>query len=329
MKFYKRYCRLCYTFNCRKPTNEEGDMKVRLDAYLERTVDEEVAKVVIEIAETGKEISALVRKAGLAGILGSSGRINVQGEEVQKLDEIANEMLKEALTGRKEVSQIASEELEESITLKSSGLAVAYDPLDGSSNIDVNVSIGTIFSVHKDTVMKPGREQICAGYIIYGPSTCLVFSAGNGVSMFTLDTETGIFFMTSEKVTLKDKGKIYSINEANREKWLEDGMRKYIDFLKQEKYSLRYVGSMVADVHRTLLKGGIFIYPADKKNTNGKLRLLYEASPMAFLVEQAGGKGSTGKQRILDIVPESLHQRVPVAVGSKWEVEKLEEFLRE
>jgi fructose-1,6-bisphosphatase I len=304
-------------------------MKVRLDAYLERTVDEEVAKVVIEIAETGKEISALVRKAGLAGILGSSGRINVQGEEVQKLDEIANEMLKEALTGRKEVSQIASEELEESITLKSSGLAVAYDPLDGSSNIDVNVSIGTIFSVHKDTVMKPGREQICAGYIIYGPSTCLVFSAGNGVSMFTLDTETGIFFMTSEKVTLKDKGKIYSINEANREKWLEDGMRKYIDFLKQEKYSLRYVGSMVADVHRTLLKGGIFIYPADKKNTNGKLRLLYEASPMAFLVEQAGGKGSTGKQRILDIVPESLHQRVPVAVGSKWEVEKLEEFLRE
>jgi len=304
-------------------------MKVRLDAYLERTVDEEVAKVVIEIAETGKEISALVRKAGLAGILGSSGRINVQGEEVQKLDEIANEMLKEALTGRKEVSQIASEELEESITLRSSGLAVAYDPLDGSSNIDVNVSIGTIFSVHKDTVMKPGREQICAGYIIYGPSTCLVFSAGNGVSMFTLDTETGIFFMTSEKVTLKDKGKIYSINEANREKWLEDGMRKYIDFLKQEKYSLRYVGSMVADVHRTLLKGGIFIYPADKKNTNGKLRLLYEASPMAFLVEQAGGKGSTGKQRILDIVPESLHQRVPVAVGSKWEVEKLEEFLRE
>ena len=175
--------------------------------------------------------------------------------------------------------------------------------------------------------MKPGREQLAAGYVIYGPSTMLVMSLGKGVVGFTFDPESGNFLLSHPEIKLPEKGKIYSINEANRDKWTSEGLRKFIDYLKGEKYTLRYVGSMVADVHRTLFKGGVFIYPADKKNTSGKLRLLYEASPMSFLIEQAGGIGTTGKERILDVVPEKLHQRVPVIIGSKWEVEKCLEFL--
>jgi len=282
-----------------------------------------------EIACAAKEIAGKVRKAGLLGVLGSAGKVNVQGEEVQKLDELANEILLNTLKSCGKACQITSEEVEDCLVVSESGYAVAFDPLDGSSNIDVNVSIGTIFSVHKDSVMKPGKEQLAAGYVIYGPSTMLVLTLGRGVVAFTLDPESGNFLLSHPEVRLPEKGKIYSINEANREKWTSEGLRKFIDFLKGEKYTLRYVGSMVADVHRTLFKGGIFIYPADKKNVNGKLRLLYEASPMAFLIEQAGGLASTGEKPILEVVPEKLHQRVPVILGSRWEVEKCLEFMRE
>ena len=292
-------------------------------------VTDELILLINEIAAACKEIAGKVRKAGLLGVLGSAGKVNVQGEEVQKLDELANEILFQSLKNCGKVCQITSEEVEDALIVSEAGYAVAFDPLDGSSNIDVNVSIGTIFSIHKDSVMQPGREQVAAGYVIYGPSTMLVMSLGNGVVGFTLDPESGNFLLSHPKIELPEKGKIYSINEANRNKWTSEGLRWFIDYLKTEKYTQRYVGSMVADVHRTLLKGGIFIYPADEKNTNGKLRLLYEAKPMAFLIEQAGGLSSDGTQSLLDIYPHELHQRVPVIIGSRWEVEKCLEYIKE
>ncbi|MEO2068366.1 MAG: class 1 fructose-bisphosphatase [Desulfurobacteriaceae bacterium] len=292
-------------------------------------LDEALVILLNEITSTTKEIAGKVRKAGLLNILGSAGKVNVQGEEVQKLDELANELLLENLKKTGVVSEIASEELKESLKFDCDGYAVSFDPLDGSSNIDVNISIGTIFSIQKGSVKNQGKNILVAGYVIYGPSTMLVISFGKGVVGFTFDTESGNFLLSHSCIKLPEKGKIYSINEANADKWTSEGLRKFVEFLKGEKYTLRYVGSMVADVHRTLFKGGVFIYPADKKNTNGKLRLLYEANPMSFLIEQAGGIGTTGKERILDIVPEDLHQRVPVIVGSRWEVEKCLEFIKE
>ncbi len=291
-------------------------------------LDDDLILLLSEIAAATKEIAGRIRKAGLLNILGSAGKTNVQGEEVQKLDELANEFLLENLKNCGKACQIASEEIEDCLVVSESGYTVAFDPLDGSSNIDVNISIGTIFSIHRDTVLKPGREQVAAGYVIYGPSTMLVMSLGRGVVAFTLDPDSGNFILSHSEVKLPEKGKIYSINEANRDKWTNEGLRRFIDNLKEEKYTLRYVGSMVADVHRTLFKGGIFIYPADEKNTSGKLRLLYEASPMAFLIEQAGGLATTGEKPILDVQPEDLHQRVPVILGSRWEVEKCLEFLK-
>ncbi len=305
-------------------------MAVPFTAYLfQQGIDDELVLLLNEIASATKEIAGKVRKAGLLGVLGSAGKTNVQGEEVQKLDELANEILLENLKNCGKVCQLTSEEVEDCLIVSESGYSVAFDPLDGSSNIDVNVSIGTIFSIHKDSVMKKGREQLAAGYVIYGPSTMLVISLGKGVVGFTLDPESGNFLLSHPDIRMPEKGKIYSINEANRNKWTSEGLRKFIDYLKENKYTQRYVGSMVADVHRTLLKGGIFIYPADRKNTNGKLRLLYEAKPMAFLVEQAGGLSSTGSEDILDVVPKELHQRVPVILGSRLEVEKCLEFMKE
>ncbi len=308
-------------------------MAVPLSVYLFQKkeemewLDDELILLLNEIATATKEIAGKVRKAGLLGVLGSAGKVNVQGEEVQKLDELANEILIESLKNCGKACQITSEEVEDCLIVSEKGYAVAFDPLDGSSNIDVNVSIGTIFSIQKDSIMKPGREQVAAGYVIYGPSTMLVMSLGRGVFAFTLDPESGNYLLSHPEVKMPEKGKIYSINEANRNKWTNEGLRRFVDSLKEEKYTLRYVGSMVADVHRTLFKGGIFIYPADKKNTSGKLRLLYEASPMAFLIEQAGGMASTGEKPILEVVPKELHQRVPVILGSKWEVEKCLEFM--
>lgn len=290
----------------------------------------------IAIENATKIIASHVRMAGLVDILGKTGKTNVQGEEVQKLDEFSNEVLIEQLSASGQFYALASEEMEEPIYPKEGKDAryvIAFDPLDGSSNIDVNVNIGTIFSIHRrigdgiENFLQRGRNQVASGYIIYGSSTMFVLTTGNGVNGFTYDPSVGMYLLSHPNIRLKEKGKIYSINEANSKKWDNKNLIEYIDTLKSEGYTSRYIGSMVADVHRTLIKGGIFGYPSDKKNKNGKLRLLYEASPMGFIIEQAGGLATTGKQNILDVEPEELHQRVPVFLGSPKEIKQLLEIL--
>ncbi len=310
-------------------------MSVPFSTYLllnrekyEDVLTDDILLLLNEIVSATKNIAGKVRKAGLLGVLGSAEKVNVQGEEVQKLDELANEIILDSIKCSGKACMIASEEVEDCLVVSETGYSVAFDPLDGSSNIDVNINIGTIFSIQKDTVLKKGREQIAAGYVIYGPSTMLMISLGKEVVGFTLDPESGNFLLSHPEVKMPEKGKIYSINEANYNKWIDDGLRRFIDWIKEQKYTSRYVGSMVADVHRTLIKGGIFIYPADTKNRNGKLRLLYEANPMSFLIEKAGGMATTGKERILDVEPQDLHQRVPVILGSKWEVENCLKFIK-
>jgi fructose-1,6-bisphosphatase I len=292
-----------------------------------------------------KIISREVNKAGLATILGETGDINVYGEKVTKLDEFAQEMICRAMGHSGHVAVMASEESEGLIQMpdgsKRGKYVMMFDPLDGSSNIDVNASIGTIFSIHRrvsagsgDGVMEDclqkGTEQLAAGYFIYGSSTMMVYTTGHGVNGFTLDPSLGEFLLSHESITTPQRGKIYSINEGNVASW-DSGTRRYIDYVKESKkeegrpYSLRYIGSLVADFHRNLLKGGIFLYPGPK----GKLRLLYEASPLAMVVEQAGGAASTGNQRILEIVPTSLHQKVPLIIGSRDDVREYEKYYRE
>ncbi len=296
-----------------------------------------LTQALMAIEAATKIIASQVRKAGLAGILGKAGKTNIQGEEVQKLDELSNEILIDFLSDSGQFYALASEELDEPIYPakgKDAKYVIAFDPLDGSSNIDVNVSIGTIFSIHKrvgdgkENFLQEGYKQVAAGYVIYGSSTMFVFSTGNGVNGFTLDPAVGMFLLSHPDIKLPEKGKIYSINEANMKKWINEGLKKYVDTLKDEGYTTRYIGSMVADVHRTLIKGGIFGYPADIKNKNGKLRLLYEASPMSFLIEQAGGMATNGEIDILKIKPENIHQRVPVFLGSKKEIQQLLSFLK-
>ncbi len=293
-----------------------------------------------DLVLAAKIISREVNRAGLIDILGSTGGQNVQGEEVQKLDELANEMLIRTMEHGGHLSGMASEEMEEIVKVdgkfpKGSYLLL-FDPLDGSSNIDVNISVGTIFSILKrpgaddaatEDFLQPGTSQVCAGYILYGSSTMLVYTTGHGVHGFTLDPSVGEFLLSHEDIRIPEKGKIYSINEGNSKHWFP-ATSMYIEKLKanEKGYSARYVGSLVADFHRNLLKGGIFLYPADRKSKNGKLRLLYEANPLSFIVEQAGGKSSTGDKRILEIVPEELHQRTPLIIGSKADVEEAESF---
>lgn len=300
-----------------------------------------------QISLAAKIINAEVNKAGLVDILGLTGHTNIQGEKVQKLDEYANEVLRRALDHNGSVSALASEEMDDPYIIPDDFLdggeyVVVYDPLDGSSNIDVNVSIGSIFSImkRKTTIdgyqladfLQPGTEQVCSGYVIYGSSTMLVYTTGNGVNGFTLDPSVGEFFLSHPNIQIPARGKIYSINEGNSSKW-DEHVTNYINYLKQEDkasnrpYSGRYIGSLVADFHRNLLKGGIFLYPGDKASPNGKLRLLYECNPMAFIIEQAGGAASNGRHRILDIQPEKLHQRVPLIIGSKDDVAEAERFL--
>jgi len=293
-----------------------------------------------------KIVAAQVRRAGLAGIIGVTRETNVQGEAVQKLDVIANQTLLQFLGNRGNVAIMASEENEDPIIVerdrKHGKHVVVFDPLDGSSNIDVNVSVGTIFSVLRREpdptgtrdvmadVLQPGYKQIAAGYVVYGSSTMLVYSAGNGVHGFTLDPSIGAYLMSHENVRMPRNGTVYSCNEAN----VETFPNAYQEFLWQLRsgaagraYSSRYIGSLVADFHRTLLKGGIFLYPPTKSHPKGKLRLLYEANPIAFLAEQAGGLATDGKDRILDIQPDSLHQRTSLVVGSREEVELLRRFV--
>jgi fructose-1,6-bisphosphatase I len=283
------------------------------------------------ITSAAKIIAAHVRMAGLADVLGATGLTNVQGEEVQKLDELSNRILVQHLSDSGQFYALASEEMEEPLYPekgKNGKYVIAFDPLDGSSNIDVNVSIGTIFSIHKkvsgtiDDFLQEGEKQVAAGYIIYGSSTVLVYSTGNGVNGFTLDPSVGLFLLSHPGMKIPGRGKIYSINEGYYKRW-DDILRSKVDSFKERGYSLRYIGSMVSDVHRTLIKGGIFAYPADSKSPDGKLRLLYEASPMAYLVEHAGGKASNGVTDILKVKPEKLHQRVPVFLGSREDIEEM------
>jgi len=284
------------------------------------------------IESAAKIIAAHVRMAGLADILGKSGCLNVHGEEVQRLDVFANSLMIKHLSDSGQFYALASEELEEVIfpeNGKNGKYIIAFDPLDGSSNIDVNVNVGTIFSIHKrlrgtqEDFLVEGRAHVAAGYILYGTSTMLVYTTGNGVNGFTLDPSVGLFLLSHPNIKIPTKGKIYSINESNYQKW-DNKLKRYIDNLKQKGYTLRYAGAMVADVHRILIRGGMFAYPADSKNKKGKLRLIYEASPMAFIIEQAGGRATTGEEDILRFKPSQIHERTPVFIGSR---EDIEEYL--
>ncbi len=288
-----------------------------------------------EVATAAKVLSREVNKAGLIDILGPNGGLNVHGEVVQKLDQFANDTFIKVLCHTGHLIGIASEEMEEVYQIPDEYPKGKYvflmDPLDGSSNIDVNITIGSIFSIHRrkstgnqatmEDFLQKGRDQVCAGYIIYGSSTMMIYTVGFGVHGFTLDPSVGEFLLSHENIRIPSRGSIYSINEGNDTIWA-DGVAQYVKQAKKEGKSARYVGSLVADFHRNLLKGGIFLYPADAKNKNGKLRLLYEASPLAFIVEQAQGKGSDGQQSILDIVPQKVHQRVPLIIGSKDDVDE-------
>jgi fructose-1,6-bisphosphatase I len=308
----------------------------------------ELTALLQQITLSTKIIASRVNMAGLADVLGLTGETNVQGEEVQKLDELADTVLIRNLSRGGKVCALGSEEQDQPILTPDGYPAgkyvVMFDPLDGSSNIDVNVSIGTIFGVHErrspaggpaneKDLLQAGSKQVAAGYVIYGSSTMLVYSTGQGVHGFTLDPSVGEFFLSHVDIKIPQRGKIFSVNEGNAHSW-EPGVQKWTDWLKtpsEDKarpYSARYVGSLVADFHRTLLKGGVFAYPPDKKNKSGKLRLMYEAAPLAFLVEQAGGAASTGDQRILEIEPTELHQRVPLYIGSKQDVEDAVRFAK-
>jgi fructose-1,6-bisphosphatase I len=303
--------------------------------------------VLNQIGLAAKLITARVRRAGLANVLGYTGQVNVQGEQVQKLDEEANETLIQALARRGMCAAIASEELEEMRALSDGPRAkyvVVFDPLDGSSNIDVNISIGTIFGVlrrcddgpaSEADFLRPGTELLAAGYILYGSSTMIIITTGgdSGVHGFTYDPTCGEFFLSHERIRVPERGSTYSINEGNASLW-PDGVRRWNAWLKEvdkaggRPYGQRYVGSLVADAHRTLLKGGIFAYPADKKSPKGKLRLLYEANPFAFVFEAAGGKATNGTDRILDLVPDGLHARTPLVLGSPRDVDAFSQFMR-
>jgi fructose-1,6-bisphosphatase I len=295
----------------------------------------ELSSLLNAIALAVRIIHTKVRAAGLAGMLGYTGETNVQGEAVQKLDVLANDILVAVLEKSGKCSLVASEELEKAKALSESGkYVVAFDPLDGSSNIDVNISIGTIFCVLRatDGFVQPGTKIVAAGYSVYGSATTLVLSTGQGAHGFTLDPGVGEFFLSHPNIRCPEKGSIYSVNEGNYARW-DDRVKKWAHWIKSDDraaglpYGHRYVGSLVADAHRTLLKGGIFAYPADKKSPEGKLRLLYEANPVAYIFEQAGGAATNGLSRILDIQPKALHDRTPLVVGSKHDVAAFRQFL--
>ena len=308
----------------------------------------DLSKIFRDIKFAAKIVNRDVRKAGLVDILGAFGTVNVQGEEVKKLDMLANEEFKSSLTLGGDCCAIISEEEEDihhiETTLNvNSKYIIAMDPLDGSSNIDVNASIGTIFSVYKrispvggpvtmDDVLQKGINQVAAGYIIYGSSTMMVFTTGNGVNAFTLDASIGDFCLSHPDIKIHKDGTIYSINDGIYDR-MEPGVQHYVDYCRnsttKETYSARYIGSMVADFHRNMLKGGIFMYPSTTDAPNGKLRLMFESNPMAFITEQAGGKATTGHVRILEIQPTEIHQRNPVFMGSTHMVEKVEEFMKQ
>jgi fructose-1,6-bisphosphatase I len=305
----------------------------------------DLSQLLRDIGLAAKIISREVNKAGITNILGFEGSENVHGEKVKKLDLFSDQQLIRSLDRADITCMVISEENDGIVRLSSnSGKYIVYlDPLDGSSNIDVNVSIGSIFSIYmrespedqnptEDDALQKGRKQVAAGYVLYGSSTTLVYTTGMGVSLFTLDPSIGEFILSERRIEMPDHGTIYSINEGNSHTFSND-LKDYIAFCKEEDkqggrpYSARYIGSMVADVHRTLIKGGIFIYPASSKYPNGKLRLMYECNPLSMIIEQAGGKAINGKDRILDIEPEAIHQRTPIYMGSTQNVDEVERFL--
>ncbi|CAN6471491.1 unnamed protein product [Victoria cruziana] len=320
-------------------------------------IDAELTIVLSSISMACKQIASLVQRAGISNLTGIQGAVNVQGEDQKKLDVVSNEVFSNCLKSSGRTGIIASEEEDVPVAVEESysgNYIVVFDPLDGSSNIDAAVSTGSIFGIYSPndecladveedgtlgtveqkcvvSVCQPGTNLLAAGYCMYSSSIIFVLSIGKGVFAFTLDPLYGEFVLTQENIQIPKAGKIYAFNEGNYMLW-DDKLKKYMDHLKDpgpsgKPYSARYIGSLVGDFHRTLLYGGIYGYPRDKKSKNGKLRLLYECAPMSYLVEQAGGKGSDGNRRILDIKPEEIHQRVPLFIGSVEEVEKLEKFL--
>ena len=311
----------------------------------------ELSGILSSIRLVAKVIHRDINKAGLTNnIIGNSGVQNVQGEAQMKLDLFAHNTMKQALMSREEVAGFASEEEENFIAFdtergRNAKYVILTDPLDGSSNIDVNVAVGTIFSIYRrispvgtpvtlEDFMQPGNRQVAAGYIVYGSSTMLVYTTGNGVNGFTYDPSLGVFCLSHENIQIPKTGKIYSINEGQYLKF-PVGVKKYLKYCQEEDketqrpYTSRYIGSLVSDFHRNMLKGGIYIYPSAPNYPNGKLRLLYEGNPMAFLAEQAGGVASDGYNRILDIQPTALHQRVPLFIGSREMVKKAEQLMRD
>ena len=307
-----------------------------------------LSNILVDLSLAAKLIDREVAKAGLVDILGATGDVNIQGETVQKLDEFSQDVIYNAMDHGGNLCCMVSEETEELLPIPerfpAGDYVLLFDPLDGSSNIDVNVSIGTIFSVHRKVsgsprgdisdCLQPGHKQVAAGYVLYGSSTMLVYSSGAGVWGFTLDPSIGEFLLSHRNMRMPDPPqRYYSVNEAYYQRWSR-GQQRMVDCLKglgdrdMPPFRSRYIGSLVADFHRTLLKGGIFMYPRDTNSPEGKLRLLYEAAPLAFVCEQAGGRASDGERNILDVPPESLHQRTPLYLGSTEFVDMAEEFLR-
>ncbi|MEO7988559.1 MAG: class 1 fructose-bisphosphatase [Chryseolinea sp.] len=310
-----------------------------LDRFIKNNQDQfqfasgELSQLLRDIALASKVVNREVNKAGLIDIMGAVGSQNPTGEDQQKLDVLANIRFTRALAKGGEVCALVSEESETYVDLNNEGkYVIAIDPLDGSSNIDVNVSIGTIFSIYRRKspagtpiqeidILQKGSEQVAAGYVLYGSSTMLVYTTGYGVNGFTYESTLGEYFLSHPNMKIPEDGKIYSINEGSANSFSEP-VKQYIQFCKDKNYTARYIGSLVADFHRNMLKGGIYIYPATAKDVNGKLRLMYECNALAFVAEQAGGAASYGSGRILDIEPQELHQRTPFYVGSKNMVEK-------
>lgn len=321
-------------------------MSMNLAQYLEQTTDSHMGVLINAIADVSQSISAAVHKGALGGVLGSAGSENVQGETQKKLDIIANDMILDALASTGVVAGMASEELDDCSPVPGHSdrpFLVLFDPLDGSSNIDVNVSIGTIFSVlpnpdvgeiTNESFLQPGTEQLAAGYVVYGPQTSLVLTFGKGVVAFTLDREAGQYIQTSESMDIPEDTREFAINMSNQRHWYTPVQRYIAELLegttgsRGKDFNMRWIASMVADVHRVLTRGGIFMYPKDLRDPNkpGKLRLMYEANPMSLLVEQAGGQSFDATQRILDIQPTDLHQRCAVMLGSANEVQRVSDY---
>ncbi|MBT1690258.1 class 1 fructose-bisphosphatase [Dawidia soli] len=333
--------------NANTPSIESSRIAVpigtTLDRFIKNNQDQfayasgELSQLLRDIALASKVVNREVNKAGLIDIMGAVGSQNLAGDDQQKLDVLANIRFTRALTKGGEASALVSEELDTFVDLNNDGkYVIAIDPLDGSSNIDVNVSIGTIFSIYRrkspvgtpiqeEDILQPGSEQVAAGYVLYGSSTMLVYTTGHGVNGFTYEPTLGEYFLSHPDMRMPVDGKIYSVNEGSANSFSAP-MKAYIQYCKDQRYTARYIGSLVADFHRNLLKGGIYIYPATAKDPKGKLRLIYECNALAFIAEQAGGAATNGHERILDLTPATLHQRTAFYVGSLNMVEKAGEL---